>query len=250
VGPDPGSSFLVALPVIWLVLLAATAPAPPPPVPHVLDEKERAALEQTDVVRLSLPTESDAAAWAAPGLRVQLGYGYGRVAGSGPAWSWRGHNVLLRPSVRLDEHWGLGVAMLYGTAPGGVRWSVTAEPTFFLWRQTAVTVGLGYGGLSVSDPFAFGGRSPGPDEVVSRDLADDETLHSCTGSAVSGLLRIEHLFVAGPLFASGPMVQGQGQWTRCQATFGRTNAETGRPVVLTQWWRQSSLMFGWWLAWR
>jgi hypothetical protein len=240
--------------MIWLLLLAAAPPAPPPPPPppavHVLDEKERAALEQTDVVRLSLPTESDAAAWAAPGLRVQLGYGYGFVQGTGPAWSWRGHNVLLRPSARIDAHWALGVAMLYGTGPGGVRWSVTAEPTFHPWRQLGVTVGLGYGGLSVSDPLAPSGRLRGPDEVVSRNLADDETLQSCTGSAVSSLLRVEDLFVAGPLFASGPLVQVQGQWTRCQATFGRTNAETGRPVVLTQWWRQSSLMLGWWLAWR
>jgi hypothetical protein len=238
--------------LVALLLAAAAAPAAPPPAPapHVIDEKERTALEQTDTVRLSLPTQSDTEAWAAPGLRLQLGYGYAVVRGAGPAWSFRSHSALLRPSVRLDERWAAGVALLYGTGPRGVRWSVTAEPTFFLARQLALTVGLGYGGLSVSDPAAPMGRLRGPDEAVSRNLDDDERLQSCTGSALTSLLRIEYLFVAGPLFASGPFLQAQGQWTRCQATFGRTDAETGRPIVLTQWWRQANAALGLWLAWR
>lgn len=240
-----------------LVLVAAAAapvnptgaPAPAPAVPPMGD-KERASLEQTDNVRLSLPTESDIEAWSRPGLRLQLGYGYGRIFGTTPAWSFGSHSVILRPSVRIDRRWSLGVGLLYGTGPKGLRWSVTAEPSLFVWRRLALTAGLGYGGLAISNPAAPSGRLRGPDEVVSRDLADDETLQSCTGSALAALLRGEYMFIAGPLFASGPYLQVSAQWTRCQATFGRVDAETGRSIVLSQWWQQQGATLGWWFAWR
>jgi hypothetical protein len=230
---------------------AAAAPPPrPAPIVHVIDEKERVALLQTDNVRLSLPTQSDRDAWHNPGLRVAIGYGYGIVKGSGPAASFRSQTVLLRPSVRLDRQWALGVAMLYGVAPQGVRWSVTAEPTFFPWRELAVSVGIGYGGLLTNNPNASNGTLQGSAETVSRNLVDGERLNSCSGSALISSLRAEYLFVAGSLFASGPFAQANAQWTQCQETFGRTDNETGRPVVLTQWWQQQGATFGWWFAWR
>jgi hypothetical protein len=228
---------------------AAPAAAPPPRV-HVIDEKERVALQQTEHVRLSLPTQGDVDAWHAPGLRVQLGYAYGLVQGYGPAFSFRSHSFLLRPSVRIDERWAAGVALLFGTGPNGVRWSATAEPTFFPWRQLAVSVGVGYGGLLVSDSSVSTGGLRGPNEPVSRDLTGDERLNSCTGSALSTMARAEYLFVAGPLFSSGPFVEASSQWTRCQASFGRADPETGQAIVLSQWWHQSAVDFGWWFAWR
>jgi hypothetical protein len=240
--------------LLALASLAAEAPsvvAPPSaPEARILDERERVEIEQTDNVRLSLPTQDDVEAWRSPGLRVQLGYGYAKLQGSGPAWSFASHSVSLRPSVRIDRYWALAVTMLYGTGPGGVRWSLTAEPTFFPWRQLALSVGLGYGGLSITDPNAPTGRLRGPDEVISRNLAGDEKLQSCTGSALSTVLRAEYLFVVGSLFSTGPFVQAEGQLTRCRATFGRTDPETGRSIVLTQWWRQQGATLGWWFAWR
>jgi hypothetical protein len=239
----------VALSLIAL-FLAATAPEPPPP--RILDEKELVDRTGTDQVRLSLPTQADFDAWRSPGLRLQLGYGYGLQHGWGPAPSFNSHSVTLRPSVRLDDRWALGVALLYGTGPVGARWSVTAEPTFYLWRELALTVGLGYGGLVVVNPrpVVDAGRSPA--EVVSRDLRDDEALSSCAGSALSAVARLDHIFVVGPLFATGPFLQGNAQWTRCHESpgLGTVDNETGRPVVLSQWWRQAGLTFGWWLAWR
>lgn len=241
--------------VSTLATLAATAtaaaiPVPPTPAPqvHVLDEKDRVALQQMDKVTLSLPTEDDRVAWASPGLRVALGYGYASVFGSAPALSFRGHSVFLRPSVRLDDRWAIAVGLAYGTGPNGVRWSVTAEPTFFAWRQLSIAWGLGFGGLDITNPNASWGRQP--DAMVSRDLVAGETLPRCTGTALSSLVRTEYLFVAGPLFASGPFAQLQGQWTRCQDTFGRTDNETGRPITLSQWWQQGAATLGWWLAWR
>ena len=222
----------------------------PEPIVHVMDEKERIALEQTDNVRLSLPTQGDLDAWRNAGLRVQLGFGYGIVQGTGPALSFRSQTVLLRPSVRLDRQWALGVGLLYGTGPGGVRWSVTAEPTFFPWRDLAIAAGIGFGGLLISNPGASSGTLQGSAVTVSRDLIAGERLQSCSGSALTSVLRAEYLFVVGPLFATGPFAQANAQWTRCQATFGRVDNETGRPVVLSQWWQQLGATFGWWLAWR
>lgn len=216
---------------------------------HVMDEKEMVAVGQTDQVRLSLPTESDQEAWRSPGLRVALGVGYGSMRGVGPAWSFRSLGFALRPSVRIDEYWELGATLLYGSAPNGLRWSVTAEPSLHVWRNLTIGAGLGYGGLSVSDSNRPSGLR-GADEPVSRTLSDSEQLQSCTGSALTALGRAEYLFVVGPLFSSGPFAQFQGQWTRCEAQFGRVDPETGRPVVLTQWWKQHGATFGWWFSWR
>ena len=228
--------------------VAAPASAPTPaPIVHVIDEKERVELQQTDNVRLSMPTESDRAAWAKPGLRVQLGYGYGMVHGAGPAYSFHSQSALLRPSIRLDERWALGVTMLYGTGPGGVRWSATVEPTLFLWRQLGISAGLGYGGLFISNSNVNTGTLS--TVTVSRTLSDSEHLSSCTGSALVSALRADYLLVAGSLFASGPFVDLNEQWTACTQSFGQHD-EAGRLVELTQWWRQTTATFGWWFAWR
>ena len=87
-------------------------------------------------------------------------------------------------------------------------------------------------------------------ETVSRTLSDSERLDSCTGSALTSLARAEYLFVVGPLFASGPFAQVEAQWTGCHESFGMIDQETGRPIVLTQWWSQRVVTFGWWFAWR
>jgi len=229
----------------WLALMADA-----PPVVQVIDEKEATSLGQTDNVRLSLPTEEDFEAWQAEGLRLELGLGRASLRGSGPAWSFTSTSVVLRPSVRLDERWALGGAASYGGGPGGLRWSVNVEATFFIWQQLSVAAGIGYGGLSVSDVNRSSGLLRGPDELVSRNLEPGEELQSCTGSALSSSFRAQYLFVVGPLFASGPFVEGGAQWTRCEATFGRVDPETGRDIVLTQWWRQRVATFGWTFAWR
>jgi hypothetical protein len=249
----------VAVPLILLTaLLAATGAltaSPPTPTPgaptpevHVIDEKERVALQQTETVRLSLPTESDLAAWRSPGFRLQLGWGYAIVHGTGAAWSFRSENFLLRPSVRLDDRWALALDLLYGTGPNGVRWNVTLEPTFFIWRQLAVSAGVGFGGLYISQPGINTGTLP--TETVSRTLSQSDRLDSCTGSALTSIARVEYLFVAGPLFASGPFAHVEAMWTDCQETFGQVDQETGRPIQLDQWWTQWTTTFGWWFAWR
>lgn len=226
--------------------LAALAAAPPPPEVRVIDEKERVRLQQTDVVRLSLPTQADVDAWASPGLRVALGYGYGSIQGRGAAFSFDSHSFALRPSVRLDAHWGAGLTMMYSTGPNGLRWSVTAEPTFYPWRQLALSIGVGFGGLMVTDFTIDNSPSVGGDDV-GRDLAQSEQLGECHGSAFSSLARAEYQFVAGSLFSSGPFVQGLAQVTRCLLKWSGDGSSS---TVYSQWWTMTGYTFGWWLSWR
>ncbi|MBS2029744.1 MAG: hypothetical protein JST54_17725 [Deltaproteobacteria bacterium] len=217
---------------------------------HVMDEKEMIDLAQSDRVRLSLPTQEDVQAWTEPGLRVALGYGWADVHGIGPALAFTSNAVILRPSYRVDAYWEAGLTLLYGGGPGGVRWSITAEPELHVWRGLSVAVGLGYGGLSIDDQTRdTGSFSPGS-EPVSRTLSDSEKLQSCSGDALSTLARTEYLFVVGPLFSTGPYAQLNAQWTECQDSFGRVDPETGKQVVLTQWWRNQGFQLGWWFTWR
>src|SRR3954468_2444385 len=102
--------FLVML---WLLQAGVTA-APAietQPKTQILDEKARTAQNQTDHVRLSLPTEDDYVAWHRPGLRLALGYQRGSLHGVGPSPSFSTSGVSLRPSMRLSPRWAMAVTM-------------------------------------------------------------------------------------------------------------------------------------------
>ncbi|HEY0707674.1 MAG TPA: hypothetical protein VGG33_12805 [Polyangia bacterium] len=213
-------------------------------------EKARARLAQTDNVRLSLPTEDDARAWTRPGFRIQLGYAFGRLYGQGPAWSFPSHALLVRPALRLSSAAAVGVTLLYGSGPRGLRWSVTPELTFHPWRGLALSAGAGFGGFEISDPNAPLGRLDRQTLMTSRELTRDEGLRGCSGMALSSVGRAEYLFVAGPLFASGPFLQAGLQWTECRETLELTEASAGRAVVLSQRWRHWGANGGWWFTWR
>ncbi|MFN7134185.1 MAG: hypothetical protein ACK4N5_19050 [Myxococcales bacterium] len=224
----------------------APAAAAAPPVEKTLEE--RATILELDEVRLSLPTEEDAEAWAAPGLRIALAYRFSLVRGTGPAWSGNEHGFVLRPQVRIDERWALGASFQYGFGDG-IQWAASFEPTFYPTRQLGLTVGLGYAGLYVFRGPQF--ITPQPSEVASRTITDDRVLSYCEGSGLASLARAEYLFVAGPHFATGPFAQANMQWTACETDLAFGNdPETGRPIVGTQWWRQQGASFGWWFSWR
>lgn len=247
----------VAIPCLVVVLLWSGAVAEES-ASETRIAAERALVEDDYVLRLSLPTEEDREAWAQPGFRVAIGIGQGSMTGAGSSPSFAPLSFSLRPSVRLDEWWSLGATFAYGVAAStlvqGLRWSATAGPTLHPWRGLAISFGMGLGGLDIWRHIEVGDmpRVPGFEggESVSRTLDPDELLPRCSGTAWSGVARIEYLFVVGPLFATGPFAQADLQWTRCEAQIGGISIDTGHPVMGRQWWRHHGGVLGWWLAWR
>ena len=231
---------------------AAPQAAPEEPAaPVVRSEKE--AVEKDDYkLSLSLPTEDDRAAWARPGLRIELGIEGGLLAPTGPSPQLWGVGLRLRTRVRLDTQWSLAASFGYALARGsydGFRWSALVEPTFHPIPSLGISLGVGYGGLSVTKKD-LGDVPSVTGELASRTLASNEKMYTCGGSGWVGQARLEYLFVVGPLFSTGPYVVADGQWTGCTETFTRTDPETGQPAVGTQWWLHLGGGVGWWLSWR
>lgn len=215
---------------------------------------EKELIEEDDYeVKLSLPTESDYELWRSPGLRVQLGYGYGRQTPFDAGVGFSSHQISFRPAVRLSERWSLAIAMSYSVARGdfsGLKWSVTVEPTFHPVEALGISLGLGYGGMLGDRMDYRSGVIEPTDASFSRTADAGEWLQGCDGSGAAGLLRVEYLFVVGALFASGPYVQGDVQQTRCAEGRGGLNIETGESTAVYQWWAHRGWTLGWWLAWR
>jgi hypothetical protein len=231
----------------------------------VLTEKELVAQDDY-VLRLSLPTEEDVAVWRSPGIRIGLGYGYGRFFGTRKTTDFSAHHIILHPDFRIDDEWSIAATATYtiaGQDLSALRWSVSLEPTWHPWRGLGLALGVGYAGIMgaratqtayYADPSLPGYYVPNPEDPVppahSRSAIGKELLTDCQGSGWNTLARAEYLFVAGPLFASGPFLQGDWQWVACQQSFGDLDAETGKPINTTQWWGHRGVSLGWWVEWR
>ena len=234
-----------------LLLAAEAAPPrdPPPPSPPPADS-EKAGVAPTDEVRLSLPTEEDHDAWAKPGLKVQLGIGYGQLKGLGPAYDFSLYEARLQVRIRLSAKWSIATTLEYapltlaGVGAVGLGWSTTVEPIFHPTRALGLALGLGYGGVTFND--GVNARAP---ETVSRTLDPTERMHSCTSGGLSAIARVDYLFVAGALFASGPYLEAKSLVGRCDQNRG-TDTETGLQVTLSQVWTNGGAAAGWWFAWR
>lgn len=231
---------------VSVVFMAATARAnEAPPEPQV--KSERDLVEDGYVLRLSLPTEADADAWMEPGFLVQLGFSMGALRGTGAALSFPTTSFQLRPRVRIDRWWSLATTFSFSLVGGdfsGLRWSATIEPVFHPLRQLGIAVGVGYGGLNV-----FGGGNDFGEFTGQETITNGAHISPCAGGALSTLMRADYLFVVGPLFATGPFVTAEGQWTRCEIYGGNDN-ETGLRHTRRQWWSQVGGSAGWWLTWR
>ncbi|MEE8408669.1 MAG: hypothetical protein V3T05_03595 [Myxococcota bacterium] len=238
--------------------------------PPAMSEKDL--VEEDDyIVRLSFPTAQDFEVWRNPGIRVQLGYAYGRQLTDGPGPGFSTHTITLRPQVRVSEYWSLAANIGYSIARGdfsGLRWIVSIEPTFHPIAGLGISVGVGYAGIIGNRPFdaidvppVGPGRAPAPNplqdelvnlrlEQVSRTVGPDYRMWSCDGAGAAAVVRAEYLFVVGPLFASGPYIQGDLQRTRCEESTGSINVDTGLRVNTRQWWVHHGWNVGWWLTWR
>lgn len=207
----------------------------------------------TAEVRTSLRTQTDEEAWSASGFRVGLGYSFDGLWGGGDVPGGTLHSALVRLGARLDADWSLLGTLRYGVVPGAppmLRFSGTLEPTLHLTEALSVSLGLGLGGLVHPDT---GARTPEPTDplIATLTLPDaSPLLGSCSGTGVIALARVAYLYEVGEVFATGPALQADVQWTGCVETLARVDPDSGEPIELRQFWRHVSAGVTWMFWWR
>lgn len=203
--------------------------------------------------KTSLRVVTDEEAWSSPGFRVGLGYAFEGLLAQDPIPAGVAHAALVRLGVRLDADWSLLGTFRYGVLPGAppmLRFSGTIEPTLHLGDALSLGVGLGLGGLVHPDT---GARTPEPADPLIASLTLPDTtrlLGACSGTGVIATLRAEYTFLVGELFATGPALTADVQWTGCVETLTRVDPDTGAAIVLRQYWRHASLGASWMVWWR
>jgi hypothetical protein len=164
-----------------------------------------------------------AEAWALPGFRVQLRFGRDWLTGDdGLAPDTSGDSFSVEPGIRLSSAFSISATLRYAALVDGftgVRYSTSGEAAWHPYDGFFLAGGIGYAGL-VGSSF----------------------LQDCDGDGVLLLARTGWLLAAGEIFATGPVVQLDEQWTWCgrRSSFDDTNGV----------WRHRSLHFSWSLAWR
>jgi hypothetical protein len=249
---------------IWLAsLLAANAfvAVPAHAVPDTAPASTSPALVQSTAddegpPRLSLPTESDRAAWKKPGFRFGLGLAYARFVGIDGPPSGQFIGPTIRMGIRLDESWSLMGSFQYLFAfgkggMGGARYAGTIEPTWHATAHLNVGVGIGFGGL-VEPGSGRPDPPPPPGSLdVSYTFPNARTpLSSCDGVGVTGLLRAEWLYVLGPRASMGVALEADDQWTACVENTGNLEPDTATAIVRRQWWSHLGGSLSWVTLWR
>ncbi len=206
--------------------------------------------------RLSLPTESDRAAWTQPGFRLELGFVYGELVGLGGAPSGRLLGPILGVGVRLDESWSLDASFEYESASAtgglsGLRYAATLAPMWHVTPSLSVGVGIGVGGI-VEGRTSRPDPSPLGTTISSTYTFPDAStpLPSCSGAGVAGVVRGEWMTVLGPRSSLGVVLALDGQWTGCVDDTGRVEPDTGASIVRRQWWPHVGGTLGLVIAWR
>jgi hypothetical protein len=249
----------VTLAAALLVALAAradTAAPAPAPAAKVLSEKEQVD-DDGYMVRLSLPTEDDRAAWRQGGIRVSLGYSFAMLFSRAPApGDLTGHALHVRASHRVDPRWSLALELAYAfagmddaSAMSGLRYAATVQALAHPVEGLSVGLGTGLGGLMLS-PSNRRAQAPPTPAVADVTLPGSELLGSCDGNAWVGVARGEYQLVAGGLFSTGPFLSLDAQYTRCEQPLGRLDKETGVQIAARQYWALGGVSLGWWASWR
>lgn len=205
-------------------------------------------------VKTSLAVETDEEAWRRSGFRVSLGYMLDGLLGASDALpDGAVHTAVLRVGARLDADWSLFATLRYGVRhnrPLGLRYSGTVEPTLHLTDELSLALGVGVAGFVITDT---GASSPEPETrvIATYTLPNaDALVSSCLGAGVIALARLDYTLVSSDLYAYGPSVQLDSQWTGCVQQLGRADPDTGQPIQLRQFWQHfgASLGFSFW--WR
>ncbi|MBV8756569.1 MAG: hypothetical protein JO257_04825 [Deltaproteobacteria bacterium] len=207
-------------------------------------------------VRLSLPTESDRAAWTQPGFRLALGMAYGRMQGLRGAPSGRLLGPLLHAGLRLDKDWSIYASFMYAGASqskglSALRFAGTIDPTWHATPSLALAVGFGFAGL-------VEGRTSRPDPDPLGSTLDtsytfpdaSHPLPSCSGVGAAGLARGTYAYVMGPRATFNVELEVFGQYTACIDRTGRVEPDTARPIIREQYWPHVGVSLALGFAWR
>lgn len=209
-----------------------------------------AALSEPET-RVSEPVRSPRAAWDATGFRLELRIGWERLIETAPAPPLSALAVSIEPSFRLSSAFSAGFGLRYSVAQQdpwrGIRWSTTLDLTLHVTRGLSVTLGGGYGGLLTErevDPSYYVVTvqekhypPPGFDRIVR-----------CDGDGAVGLVRAGYLVALGEGFATGPVLQGDLQVTKCTGDFVDVRVAAWARSV--EWWSYRTVQLGWAVTWR
>jgi len=193
-------------------------------------------------VKLSLPTESDRAAWTRPGFRLGLAFAYGEIVGLHGAPGGRELGVDLHAGLRLDEDWSLLLSFDYARVSSshgisGLRFAGTLDPTWHITRALSLAVGLGFGGfVNARTNAADVDPLPGTLDSSYNFPGASPAMPLCDGSGILGVVRGEYAWVIGPRGAFDIDLEVIGQYTQCVDPTGRTEPDTAQPIVRTQYW--------------
>lgn len=206
--------------------------------------------------KLSLPTQSDRAAWLTPGFRVQMGGGYGTWHGLSGAPSGSLLAYIVRVGARLDADWSLVSSLQlarinYGDH-SGLRYVGTVDPTWHATESLEFAVGFGFSGIVEGNT----GRVD-PDAVQKASLVSSYTLPntyppvpSCDGTGTAALARAAWNIVLGPMSAGSLAIEFDGQWTVCSDRLGQVEPDTAKTNYRRQWWPHMGGTIAWLFAWR
>jgi hypothetical protein len=203
-------------------------------------------------VRLSLPSESDRAAWGRSGFRLGLGVLYGALRGDGGVPSSSMLGLAIRPGVQLDADWAIYLPLQYAALASGARFVASIEPTWHVTPYLAVGLGLGYGGLIGQSTGVLGPTVPDLYAIgQSYTFVDTRTpLSQCDGVGLAVHGRVELGYVLGPRSRTHLALELFRQWTGCEQGSGSVDAYTGVEPVSRQLWTDVGLSLAWGIEWR
>ncbi len=199
------------------------------------------AAADSPIDRISEQLLSAGEAWQQPGFRIQLRVGTEDLIGLNTVPEGGGISLSAEPGVRLSRWFSLSATLHYTILSGeleGLRWSGTGDVSFHPAGGLFVAAGFGYAGIMADGSY-------------------DQGYVSCTGSGLATVGRLGWLIPLGDVFAMGPVVQADLQWTRCP---DRSDSDVGymetdfpprwEPPRPPTTWRHRSLHFAWSFAWR
>ena len=240
------------------VLIAASiarGDAVPPTTTAAAVEQPKASDDDGEP-RLSLPTESDRAAWLRSGFRLGVGLAYGKFDGVEGAPSGRLLGAVLHAGLRLDRDWSIIGTLEFESASqhlglSGLRYSGTVDPTWHVTPHVSLAIGVGFGGLVEGNTGRPDASPLGSTLSTSYTFPNAHTpLPSCSGTGVVSLARVEWAWVMGPRASTSIAFETIGQWTDCIQATGMVEADTGQPIVRQQYWANVGATLAWGVSWR